>query len=303
MQLFKNLNPKQRLAFAIISILVLVGIIYFVFIFATRIGKVEVTIQYAPYAAKVTLNGTAVQNKSTTWIQPGKYSVKVEYEHFQTIERVVEISSNYRYIVGVLAIADDAGSEYVNSHKQEFAEVEGLVGKALTEEGIAIKKKYPILNYLPINNRLYSISYAYTDDGEPIIIVKTSPEFLDDAVAKMKTLKKVDLTAYQVNFTVTNPFAIYQESSKSTPEDTIKSTFNLEKYKLSEGQNIAGDYYAATIYTYDYDRDLTYAHYRVLLKKSDNKWHLVAAPQPLLTKQNTPDTATDVLNSANSLAP
>ena len=119
----------------------------------------------------------------------------------------------------------------------------------------------------------------------------------------MKTLKNIDLTSYQVNFTPVNPFAIYDESAQSKPEDTIKSTFNLDKFKLSEGQNIAGDYYATTIFTYDYSRDLTYGHYRVLLKKQDKKWHLVAAPQPLLPKHNTPDTATDILNSANSLAP
>ena len=291
MEFYKNLNQKQRLIFIVISFLIIVGIIYFIFIFVTRMGKIEVTVQYAPYSANITLNGTKVKNKSKIWLQPGKYTAKIE------------INNDYDYIVGTLHTIDDEGEKYINSHKQEFVEAEGLVGRALTKEGIAIKKQYPILNYLPINNQLYSISYTYTDKNEPIINVKTSPEFLDDAVAKMKTLKNVNLTSYQVNFTPVNPFAIYDESAQSKPEDTIKSTFNLDKYKLSEGQNIAGDYYATTIFTYDYSRDLTYGHYRVLLKKQDKKWHLVAAPQPLLTKHNTPDTATDILNSANSLAP
>ena len=303
MEFYKNLNQKQRLIFIVISFLIIVGIIYFIFIFVTRMGKIEVTVQYAPYSANITLNGTKVKNKSKIWLQPGKYTAKIEYEHFESVERVIEINNDYDYIVGTLHTIDDEGEKYINSHKQEFVEAEGLVGRALTKEGIAIKKQYPILNYLPINNQLYSISYTYTDKNEPIINVKTSPEFLDDAVAKMKTLKNVNLTSYQVNFTPVNPFAIYDESAQSKPEDTIKSTFNLDKYKLSEGQNIAGDYYATTIFTYDYSRDLTYGHYRVLLKKQDKKWHLVAAPQPLLTKHNTPDTATDILNSANSLAP
>ena len=303
MEFYKNLNQKQRLIFIVISFLIIVGIIYFIFIFVTRMGKIEVTVQYAPYSANITLNGTKVKNKSKIWLQPGKYTAKIEYEHFESVERVIEINNDYDYIVGTLHTIDDEGEKYINSHKQEFVEAEGLVGRALTKEGIAIKKQYPILNYLPINNQLYSISYTYTDENEPIINIKTSPEFLDDAVAKMKTLKNVDLTSYQVNFTPVNPFAIYDESAQSKPEDTIKSTFNLDKYKLSEGQNIAGDYYATTIFTYDYSRDLTYGHYRVLLKKQDKKWHLVAAPQPLLTKHNTPDTATDILNSANSLAP
>ena len=303
MEFYKNLNQKQRLIFIVISFLIIVGIIYFIFIFVTRMGKIEVTVQYAPYSANITLNGTKVKNKSKIWLQPGKYTAKIEYEHFESVERVIEINNDYDYIVGTLHTIDDEGEKYINSHKQEFVEAEGLVGRALTKEGIATKKQYPILNYLPINNQLYSISYTYTDENKPIINIKTSPEFLDDAVAKMKTLKNIDLTSYQVNFTPINPFAIYDESAQSKPEDTIKSTFNLDKYRLSEGQNIAGDYYATTIFTYDYSRDLTYGHYRVLLKKQDKKWHLVAAPQPLLTKHNTPDTATDILNSANSLAP
>ncbi len=303
MQLFKNLKPKERLAFIIISVLVLIGIIFFTATFINRIGKVEVTIKYAPYAATVTLNNIKVNNNSKIWIEPGKYNLKVEFNHFSTTERVVEITTDYRYIVGTLSTVDDEGEAYINSHKQEFTEAEGLVGLALNEEGIAIKKKYPILNYLPINNRLYSISYAYTDDNEPIINVKAQPEYLDVAVRKIKSLKNVDLTVYQINFTAKNPFAIYNEKSKPTPEETIKASFNLSNYKLSAGQNIANNYYAATIYKYDYDRDLIYSHYRVLLKKEDNKWHIVSAPQPLLTQQNTPETSTDIINSVNSLEP
>ena len=303
MQLFKNLKPKEKLAFIIISVLVLIGIIFFVLTFVNRIGKVEVTVKYAPYAATVTLNNVKINNNSKIWIEPGKYNLKVEFEHFSTAERVIEITTGYRYIVGTLSTVDDDGEAYINSHKQEFTEAEGLVGLALNEEGIAIKKKYPILNYLPINNRLYSISYAYTDDNEPIINVKAQPEYLDVAVRKMKSLKNVDLTTYQINFSTPNPFAIYNEKSKSSPEETIRASFNLSGYRLSAGQDIANDYYAATIYKYDYDRDLIYAHYRVLLKKDNNKWHIVSAPQPLLTHQNTPDTATDIINSVNSLEP
>ena len=303
MQFIKNLTPKQRVAFFIISAIILVGIIFFIITFINRIGKIGVTVQYAPYSAKVTLNGTQVKNNSKIWLQPGSYKVIVEFEHFESVERVVEISGDYNYIIGTLKTVDDEGEAYVNSHKQEFIDVEGLVGDALNKEGIAIKKKYPILNYLPINNRLYSISYAYTDDNEPIINVKATPEYLDVAVRKLKSLKNVDLTIYQINFLTTNPFTSYSEKSKSTPEDTIKSTFNLSNYKLSSGQNIADNYYAATIYKYDYDKDLIYSHYRVLLKKSNDKWHIVADPQPLFTSKNTQDIPVDIINSANSLEP
>ena len=303
MQLIKNLNPKQRLIFFILSAIILIGIVYFIATSINHIGKIEVTVQYAPRNAVIKLNNTKINNNSKIWLEPGTYKANIEFEHFETIERDIEISNDYKYIVGTLNAIDDEGKAYINSHKQEFIEAEGIVGLAINQEGIAIKKKYPILNYLPINNRLYSISYAYTDDNEPIIMVKSEPEYLDIAVQKIKKLKNVDLTVYQINFSTQNPFTFYTEKAQSTPEETIKQSFNLSGYKLSAGQNIADNYYAATIYKYNYDKDLVYGHYRILLKKDDNKWHIVSSPQPLLTKQNTPDTPVDIINSANSLEP
>jgi hypothetical protein len=44
------------------------------------------------------------------------------------------------------------------------------------------------------------------------------------------------------------------------------------------------------------------ARYLGLFKKSGEDWEIVAKPQPVLTKYNTPDIDTEILNSANSYA-
>lgn len=119
----------------------------------------------------------------------------------------------------------------------------------------------------------------------------------------MKTFKNVELTDYQISFNIENPFDTYNESPKSTPKETIKSSFNLGKYTISNGQNLIDNYYATTLYIYDFDRDFSYNHYRILLKKDGENWHIISKPQPLLTKDNTPNVPQDILNSANSLAP
>ena len=299
----KKIHQNTYILYIFLGAISLIGIIFFIVVFSMRINKIKTTVQYAPYSATVTLNDTPVNNNSDIWLEPGIYTVKVEYEHFGSIERIIEISNDYHYIVGALSAIDEEGKTYADLHKEEFANVEGIVGRALNEEGIAIKKQHPILNYLPINNSLFSISYAYIEDNTPTIKIKTTPEFLDAAIAKMKTFKNVELTDYQITFDLDNPFEIYEESPKSTPKETIEASFDLKKYTISEGQNISDNYYATTIYIYDFDRDLSYNHYRVLLKKDNDSWHIVATPQPLFTKDNTPDVATDVLNAANSLAP
>ena len=268
-----------------------------------RINKVKTTVLYAPYNAKISLNNTPIRNNSTIWLEPGFYTAKIEYDHFETIEQTIEISNNHHYIVGILKASDEEGESYTNTHTQEFTNAEGIIGKMLNEEGTAIKNQYPILNYLPINNSLFSISYSYDEKNTPIIKVKSTPDFLDDAVAKMKTLKNVELIDYQIIFDIENPFETYSNTPKSTPQETIKSSFKMDKYTISNGETIADDYYATTIYIYDYNRDLSYNHYRILLHKQTDGWHIVATPQPLLTKNNTPNVSSNILNSANSLAP
>ena len=298
---WNNLDQKKRIILIAAVALFIFIIIYSVATLIFRSGKIETTVKFAPYKSTITLNDAKISNNTTIWLEPGTYNLKVEFEHFESLERQITIDKDHHYIVGILNSSDEQGVEYYNKHKEEFAETEGIVGRFLNEEGLAIKKKYPILNYLPINNSLYSISYDYTDEMVPIISIKTQPKYLDAAVAKLKTLKNVDLTAYQINFTPANPFAIYNDITADEPLNVIKKAFkDIDSYYILEGQYIGGEYFTTQIYTYDYDSDLSFAHYRALLHKDGDKWKLVSAPQPLLTTENTPNTEKSILDSANS---
>ena len=305
MDILKNLNKKQKLRIIAVLIVFVLLIIIAIVILISRAGKIATTVQYAPYKATVIVNGKKVKNKSKQYFEPGEYDIEVSAEHFETYTEHVTISKDYTYMVGILKAADDEGEKYKMEHKIEFAEAEGLVGRALNAEGVIRKKNHPILNYLPINNALYSISYDYDiDNVTPIIVVKTQPVYLDDAVAKLKTLKNVDLTAYEIVFKTENPFALYDESATGkTPKECVKNAFNIPaEYTMTTGQDITDNYYTLQLFIDDYDLAYQYSHYRVLLHKDDNDmWKIVAAPQPLLTQKNTPNTPKDILNTANSL--
>ena len=62
-----------------------------------------------PYIAEVTLNDVSVNNNSNIWLEPGSYTDKVKCDHFSSIERTIEISNDYHYIVGILSATDDDG--------------------------------------------------------------------------------------------------------------------------------------------------------------------------------------------------
>lgn len=303
MHLFKNLSKKQKLIALIVSAALIILVLISVITLVSRAGKIATTIQYAPYSATVTVNDKKVKNKTTQYFEPGEYKITVTADHFETYTYTVTISKDYHYMVGTLTPSDDEGAVYKSNHSFEFAEVEGLVGIALNAEGAVRKKNHPILNYLPINNSLYSISYDYdTDNVTPIIAVKATPLFIDDAVAKLKLLENVDLTSYEIVFKTENPFAIYNENiSDEDPINCIKRSFNIpENYSLSKGQYIQDNYYFAQFYIDDYELAYKYSHYRILLHKEDNNWKVVTSPQPLLTQKNTPNTPKEILDTANS---
>lgn len=299
-QLLQNFDKKQKFSIILTAVVIVLILIYLIALAIYRSDKVEVTVKYAPYSATITLNDTKIPNNTKTYLKPGTYQLKVAYDHFTTYSNQITISSDAHYIVGILAAADDEGKSYQTSHKTEFVDAQGIAGVALNEEGLKIKKKYPILNYLPFNNALYSISYAYAD-SVPIITVKTEAKYLDIAVAKMKTFDNVDLTSYQINFTPKNPYLSPTTSSESDPVKFIKAIYQLDNnHIVSDGKTI-DNYYVTSIYINDYNEDMKYDHYRLVLVKDNNSWKVVATPQPLLTTKNTPNVSTDILKAANNL--
>ena len=273
MHFFHKLTKAQKITFLIIVTIVIIIIIYSFFTLISRFGKISTTIQYAPYNATVTINGRVIKNKSTQYLEPGEYHITVEAEHFASYTNTITISRDYHYMVGILQPNDDAGSIYQNNHAREF-------------------------------NSLYSIAYSYdSDKTTPIISIKADPLYIDDAVAKLKTLKNVDLTAYEIIFKTNNPFSFYDsETRASTPLDCAKQSFNIpQNYTISNGQDLSDNYYTLQFYIDDYDLAYQYSHYRALFhKESDGMWKTVSAPQPILTQKNTPNVDKSILDAVNS---
>lgn len=298
----KNLNHKQRLALFTIIILVIFSLVYTLVNTILRAGKIATTVKFAPFSATVSLNGTAINNNSTTYLLPGSYHLIVRNEHFSTHESDITIDEENHYIIGTLTASDEQGTEYTKTHRNDFIEVEGLVGKISVDAGNRIKQKYPILKYLPINNSLYSISYAYDNNLIPIINVKSSLKYLDAAVAKLKSFENVDLITYSINFSSENPYTKIISSTSSDPDVFVKKSFASNEHIISPSSKLSDDYRAYIIYSYDYNNDLNFAHYRVLIKKTNDSWQLISTPTPLFTKENTKNTPEDILKKANELS-
>ena len=300
----KRLNPTQRIKLATTTFLglVVLAIILTTALYISRIGKVAVITKYAPYSASVYLNGAKIKNNATNFLTPGQYDLVAELDHFITNAETITITKDTQYIVGSLIFADTEGEAIAARNKKDFLEVEGIFGRLLSDAGNKIRQKYPILNFLPINNPFYSISFAYKDDGSPKITATAESNMADVAVRKLLSLKNIPLIDYDISFTTPNPFTSPTKNTASDPTTFIKNSFPsiINNYQVSEGRHI-GEYYITTIYTYNFATHDSYAHFKIILKKSTNTWIFVTTPQLLFTSFNTSSIPADILNQANQL--
>lgn len=301
MRFFNKLSRNQKIILIACASFFVIAIVYSIASLIYRSGKIKTIVKYAPYSATVTLNGSQITNNSIAWLTPGDYNVEVKYnDHFDAYSSTITISESNNAIVGVLTPLDEEGEEYASKHEREFYDAEGQVGIYLNEQGKKQKEKYPILNYLPINNALYSISYEYNDKQEPIVNIKADPENLDVAVEKLKLLKNVNLLDVNLVFHTPTDFSDIKETTAEDTAQYIREAFGLsDKYIINEGGS-NGDYYYTSFYINDYSRALDYAHYRVILKKEKTSWSVAAAPQPLFTKYNTKNIPEKILRATNS---
>ena len=298
----KQTNKRTRLLLILALIVFILVIIYSVSTIIYRSGKTKTIIQFAPNAAKVSLNDTKVTNGSTIWLTPGNYHLKVEYnEHLEVYEKDVEIVDSVAELYGTLGAVNKEGEEFVEKHREEYAKVEGLVGSLLSRQGSKIKEKYPILNYLPMNNSLYSISYQYDNKKEPVIYVKSDPKYLDVAVAKMKLFDGVELENENIIFLNDNIFENYEQNPITDIKRFIRAAYQLPNdYVINEPKEV-GDYTYTNVYIDGHDKNAEYAHYLVVLRKNaDGTWEQVATPQPLFTIHNTSNIDKDTLKTINS---
>ena len=243
-------SPKIIVGFVCILI-ILVIFVYSVVVLVIRHGKVAVSVTVAPYTADLTLNGMRIRNNRTIYLEKGHYHLVAEAEHFDSRESDIVISDNQHYIAAMLEPIDETGEKFKETHQRQFSNAEGALGLALNAEGKDLQEKYPLVKYLPINNRFYSISYQSSESGVPDVNIKTDLSYLDVAIAKLKTLKGKQTLSWKKISGATG-YVIYQK----------KGNGSFKKVKTISSKN--------TSYTFKTAKNVTYS-YRLVPYRTVNK--------------------------------
>ena len=296
-----KINPKT---IVIVGVGIFVAIIlYMIGFFIYTAGKVAVDVEYAPYAATVSLNGVAVRNHSNNYLEPGEYQLIVEYENFDKIESTVIVDEETKYLFGSLSPINEAGEEYAKKHQDEFFAVEGIAGTLANIEGEKQREKFPIISKLPVKEPYYTIGYNIEDE-KLNITVESGIAYRQLAVNRvLKLMDDEDFGRYNVVFVeLDNPYeGKFKQNDAKDPIEYIKTGFTDigVDFTVGGGQEEDGYYYAYLRYSFNKYVNVVYRV--VLIKDETGAWNLAGEPYPLLTTENTPGVPLEIINKVNKL--
>ena len=143
-------------------------------------GKALVEIYKVPKDTIVSVNGQKI-NKST-YLTPGKYTLKGESKGFETYTTEIEIVDDKPLkSFFVLTPSSKEAEEWAKNHEDDYLKIENLAGIYYGEEGQQLANKHPLIKHLPYRSTLYNIDYSL--DGNKLTIQIDSPDALGRQVA------------------------------------------------------------------------------------------------------------------------
>ena len=297
----EKINLKKILiGFGIVIAMI---VIYSVVMIVVRIGKVPVKIQYAPFAATVVLGENEMRNNAENYVTPGVYDLRVEFENFEAIEKEIEITEDTVFLVGALLAINDEGERYVSEHQDEFVVVKDYADGVNGSDMERLIETYPLLGDLPYTDPYYILDYTLTEESRPVITISVGLGHRAIAINKLISMwGENGAEIYDVKILdLENPYeGKFVENNERDPKKFLEVGFASAGLDFEVGGGTEdGDYYYA--YLRYYFQTYIGVIYRVVLRRSDSGWRLVADPYPVLTAVNTPDIPLDILNKVNGL--
>jgi hypothetical protein len=205
-----QLSEKQRHNLKV-AVMIFVGllVVYFIIGQLTKIGKIPIDVKYAPFDAKVLLDGKELKNNRINYLKLGEHRLVVERQGFEGVEKDIVIREDDKYLLGGMLSAGPAGRDYALAKSKDFMTVEGISGELAMKAGDDEREAYPILKHLPIKNTLFSIGDTYDGNGDFVVIVKSNSQaYLGAAIRELFRLSSdVDPTEYKIVIEdFSNPF-------------------------------------------------------------------------------------------------
>lgn len=275
-----------------------------------RIGKEAVTVKFAPFTAKVSVDGKKIGNNKTAYLEAGTYTFTAELEHFEAMTTTVEVveGGNLNYAIGNLVPTDEEGQKIQKARQRDYTEVEALASYISNTIGGQERQEYPILNFLPDNHGAYSVSYRYTEAGKfQVELVLENDAYIASAVAQLYRFKGIEPLDYEIVVRgFESPFGAFQENTAAELVDYIEKGYNLnvKGYRvLADRMVIEGDYYGVIMVPVNVDLEsdgVLYTPYKMIVqKKASGGWEKMTDASLVFSKLNMGSAPRDFVNKLN----
>lgn len=279
-------------------------IIYFVVISIMRAGKYGVMVKCAPYISSITINGDSVSNNSVRYLEEGGYSVECSLEGFEVISENVFIDNERNTIVFELVPNSEEGNRIMQEHMNDYSDAdEYLLSKygLQTDYSNYDEKQEKVASFLPYTTDYYGIGTLLEEDKFYVTMTIWEPRYTQMAINKLLELtNNANVSIAEYNFRINNftdQLGEFIDNTSSDLNDFIKNGYSEKTIDIKESGMI-GDYYYALIAVKQPAGGRVI--YRLVLKKEDGLFKMVAKPSPILTTINTPGVDIKVLNEVNN---
>lgn len=279
-------------------------------IMVQRMGKEAVMVQFAPFNAKVSVEGKRVGNNKTTYLAEGTYTFTAELEHFETMTVTTEVvkGGDLNYAFGQMVPIDEEGQKIQKAHQRDYSDVEATASYIENAIGGQQRAEYPILAYLPDNHGAYSVSYKYTETGKfQVELVLKNDAFIASAVAQLYRFKGIDPLDYEIvvrGFEA--PFGTFKENTEIDLVAYIEKGYGLDAkgYKVLTNRTVMdGDYYGVIMVPKNVDLQsdgVLYTPYKMIVqKRTDGSWGKVSEASLVFSKLNMGNAPRDFVNKLN----
>lgn len=149
-----------------------VGLVIFIGVAAMGINqladsgnKAKITTEFAPKGAIATMNGKGI--RSTTYsVEPGKYTIEVSFDGFETEKREITVTSGEEQYIGIALESNSEKTEnWYEKNENDRQKAEGISSKASDQVNENLSEKFPLFNELPMswNHNTSSIGTGPSD--------------------------------------------------------------------------------------------------------------------------------------------
>lgn len=194
------ITHRKKIAITV-AILFVLFIAFSTFTYVSRSGKIGVTFSIVPGDATLTINGDS-SGKGTQWLNPGTYTIKVEKNGYETVEKQIIADENKERNVAAVSLTpvSDEAKAWADKNQDQYKNNEEFGSIEAQETGKFLRARHPIIDVLPYKDPYYSIAYRLNNDQSITLTVDTpSPRYRYFAVQKIRELG-YNPTDYDVDF-------------------------------------------------------------------------------------------------------